>query len=336
MLKTIFYLNLFLTSSLFADESMRLSVREMVDNYFNNTDRCEFSNSFYCHQPKYYDFQSALEHTLSSSQLNEYLVKDEKSVFIPLELNNHELLMLAASTSLGVVAFNNDQEISDLIKRNNTVVANTISAVGNFYGSFAFGTIAAGSYFLGVHYDNDGLKKVGIFIVSAEVAQSIITEAVKLTFKRERPDMGDGPYHFYQPGNNSFWSGHTATAFTLATVISEMYKDDYPVVPYVAYGLATLTAYGRVHDNRHWASDVIMGGIAGHLIAKLSLSALNNDGKRGGLTVYPSVDYETGTVMANFKWTPKEKLAPFKCEKLPEGELKISACIKEAFERSKK
>jgi membrane-associated phospholipid phosphatase len=31
------------------------------------------------------------------------------------------------------------------------------------------------------------------------------------------------------------------------------------------YGAATLTAMARVNDDRHWTSDVIIGGLIGHL-----------------------------------------------------------------------
>jgi membrane-associated phospholipid phosphatase len=275
---------------------------------------------------------------MTSDTLNSYLARDrERSIFIPLELTNSELITLAAATSLGVVAFKYDQEISDTIKSNNSKIANTLSSVGNFYGSgYGMGIVAAGSYFLGMYYDNNQLKRVGLFVIGAELAQAIVTTAVKDSFGRVRPSGDRGPYDFFEAGNKSFFSGHTATAFTLATVVSEMYKEDYPVVPYVAYGLAALTAYGRVHDNHHWASDVIIAAVAGHLIAKLALSSFNGDTDRGGLLFYPSIDPVSGTIMANFEWTPKTPEAPMKCAKMPEGNAKISACLEEAFNKSAK
>ncbi len=86
-----------------------------------------------------------------------------------------------------------------------------------------------------------------------------------------------------------------------------MYKEEYPVVPYVAYGLAALTAYARVHGDNHWASDVIAGAVAGHLIAKLSMSYLNKDGKRSGVTVTPELDPNGDGFRIYVKWTPKSK-----------------------------
>jgi hypothetical protein len=34
------------------------------------------------------------------------------------------------------------------------------------------------------------------------------------------------------------------------------------------YGAATLTAMARVNDDRHWTSDVLIGGLIGHLSAR--------------------------------------------------------------------
>lgn len=273
---------------------------------------------------------------LNANDLEGYLDRDtEKSIFIPLELSNSELITLAAATSLGVVAFNHDQEIMDVVQRHKSDTTRKIADAGNLFGSTAFMPIAAGSYFLGVYFQDNRLKQVGLFIVGSSLAQSIVTESVKRTFGRERPNKGDGPYSFFNPGNKSFYSGHTAEAFTIATVISEMYKDDYPVVPWVAYGFATVTAYARMHDQAHWASDVLIGAVAGHLITKLAMNAFKgNPDERGGLEIYPSFDPSTGTIMVYANWSPKEHEAPLKCSKLPDGMAKVDACIKEATEKS--
>lgn len=271
---------------------------------------------------------------LDSYQLNSYISQngEAKSYFIPLSLNDKELVILAASTSLGIVAFKNDQEIMDVVQRNKSKTTETLTNIGNFYGSSAFGFVAAGSYFLGVYYDNNNLKQVGLFTVSATAAQFIIGQGIKAIFGRERPTVGDGPYEFFQAGQKSFYSGHTSTAFALATVISETYKSDYPIVPWVAYGLAAVTAYGRVHGENHWASDVIIGGIAGHLITKLTMNFINkNTDGRGGFEVIPGYDHKSGTVSVLFNWKEKQPEAPLKCHKMPDGMLKVDACIAEAL-----
>lgn len=327
------------SSLLFAGnvEDVKIDTRSLARQYLDEVRACE-KDIMAC--PRNYNPRDLNNNPnlLSAEYLNSILAKDkERSIFIPLELNNSELITLAAATSLGVVAFKYDQEILDTIQRNDSKVANMIESVGNFYGSgFGMGAVAAGSYFLGMYYDNNQLKKVGLFIVGTEIAQAIVTAAVKNTIGRSRPSEDQGPYTFFQAGSKSFYSGHTATAFALATVVTEMYKDDYPVVPYVVYGLAALTAYARVHGNNHWPSDVIAGAVAGHLIAKLAMSAFSKESDRGGLKFYPSFDPRSGTVMANFEWTPKIPEEPLKCSKMPDGESKIRACFEEALNKPKR
>lgn len=260
----------------------------------------------------------------------------EKSFFIPLSLNNQELLALAAATSLGVVAFSYDQEIMDTVQNNQTTITKQVETVGNFLGTGAPAVgIAAGSYFLGVFYKDSKLKQVGLFMIGASVANGLITTAVKETFARMRPNEDEGPYRFFEPGNKSFWSGHTSQAFTVATVISEMYKEDHPIVPYIAYGVASITAYARMHDKAHWSSDVITGAIAGHLITKLFLSSQKEDHDgRGGLEIFPSYDIKTGTIMLVFEYKQKMTPTPMQCSKIEDENLRLSACIEEVFAKT--
>jgi membrane-associated phospholipid phosphatase len=242
---------------------------------------------------------------LNSYDLDNYLSQDtEKSIFIPLALDNAELLTLAAATSLGVIAFKNDQDIMDVVQRHKSNTTAQIANVGNFLGTGTAGlAIAAGSYFVGVYFENNKLKRAGLFMVGASLATSIVTLAAKTTFGRARPNTGEGPYSFFNSGAMSFYSGHTGQAFTIATVISEMYKDDYPVVPYLAYGVAAITAYARMHDQAHWASDVIIGAVAGHLVTKLAMNAMNRNSEgRGGVEIYPGIDPTTGSFMIFLEW----------------------------------
>jgi len=71
-----------------------------------------------------YQKQKAIN-LLDASYLNKILEIDkEQSIFIPLELKNEELIALAAATSLGVIAFTNDQQITDTVQKNNSTVEN--------------------------------------------------------------------------------------------------------------------------------------------------------------------------------------------------------------------
>lgn len=229
---------------------------------------------------------------LTPEQLSEVLSADtQPSRYIPIISTNENLLTLALATSLGVVAFHYDQQIMDVIQNHKSTTTESISSIGNFLGSGAVIPLAAGTYYLGLYYNNNKLQKAGLFTVGSVLATGAVTMAVKTIVGRARPYQGKGPNSFLNFGDQSFFSGHTAIAFSMATVFSEIFKSDYPVVPWVAYGLATLTAYARVHDQQHWASDVIVGAAAGHLVTKLFLNELGEDYEiKNGFSLMPVYD----------------------------------------------
>jgi membrane-associated phospholipid phosphatase len=94
-----------------------------------------------------------------------------------------------------------------------------------------------------------------------------ISSAVKYTVGRSRPDVAGTNIEFRPfSGSASFPSGHTAAAFAIATAVADQTHD--PWSDYLLYGAASVTALSRINDNRHWASDVLIGGLIGHLSAR--------------------------------------------------------------------
>jgi membrane-associated phospholipid phosphatase len=64
----------------------------------------------------------------------------------------------------------------------------------------------------------------------------------------------------------SFPSGHAASAFAVATVISERYRE-HRWIPWVAYGTATFLALTRLPDQAHFGSDIFFGAAMGYGIS---------------------------------------------------------------------
>ena len=84
---------------------------------------------------------------------------------------------------------------------------------------------------------------------------------LKSLIGRERPPISNDPFKFHpfnlHDSTNSFPSGHTTVAFALATSFAREIKGTWDDVLF--YSMATATAYARMHDNRHWMSDVVFG-----------------------------------------------------------------------------
>ncbi|MEE9251281.1 MAG: phosphatase PAP2 family protein [Alphaproteobacteria bacterium] len=136
--------------------------------------------------------------------------------------------------------------------------------------------IIAGSFGAYALAEMLGLKREKATALSAFQSFALtagLISGVKYVTGRERPENTGDRFDFDGPAegdfNASFPSGHAGHAFAVASVISEMYKEDNPWVPWVTYPLATGTVLARVDDNRHWFSDVFLVGAFGYFIGKM-------------------------------------------------------------------
>ena len=95
---------------------------------------------------------------------------------------------------------------------------------------------------------------------------------MKYTVDRTRPNGERG----------SFPSGHTATAFMGATLLAHEYGHKSVWIPIAGYTVATATGIMRILNNRHYASDVLVGAAIGIATAELAYwasDAIFNDRK---------------------------------------------------------
>lgn len=100
--------------------------------------------------------------------------------------------------------------------------------------------------------------KVGLMLTGGIIMLGTV-HALKSTTNIERPDKSN---------SDSFPSGHTANAFFGAAVLAEEYKDQSIFYPIAGYTVATATGVFRILNNKHWASDVLVGAGIGILSAK--------------------------------------------------------------------
>ncbi len=162
------------------------------------------------------------------------------------------------------------QKISQENKsRFQTFISNSVSGLGlGMVQSIGLG----GTTIVAFASKNKKLQQTVIIWAGSLLINSIVTDHLKISFQRHRPNSGD-PYNTFdwRKGpklNKSFPSAHTSNAFTTATVFATQYKTTKWVPP-VAYTLASLVGLSRIYDNAHWASDVLAGAAAGFLSAQV-------------------------------------------------------------------
>lgn len=112
----------------------------------------------------------------------------------------------------------------------------------------------------GVKGKNKVLDQMALMLITTGITTAFVTP-IKYQTKRLRPD---------DSSNNSFPSGHTATAFAAAEMLNQEFKDISVWYGYGGYAVAIATGTLRMYNNKHWLSDVIAGAGFGILSTKLT------------------------------------------------------------------
>ena len=87
-----------------------------------------------------------------------------------------------------------------------------------------------------------------------------VVYSLKQTTRVMRPDGSNA---------HSFPSGHTATAFMTATMLTKEYGHKSPWIGIGAYSVAAATGLMRMANNKHWLSDVLAGAGIGILSTEI-------------------------------------------------------------------
>lgn len=147
--------------------------------------------------------------------------------------------------------------------------SHTASRVGNLVGSGlvypALLALSIGGKVVG----SEGLYGVSSRALKSTVVAGASGLLLKVIIGRNRPANSPDnnlSFHPFRFKDNSFPSGHTALAFALATSFSREIRGKWDDAAF--FSLASLTAYARMHDDRHWFSDVVFGAGVGVLSAR--------------------------------------------------------------------
>lgn len=161
---------------------------------------------------------------------------------------------------------------SDLRRRSTDAsVSDELAEIGNDLGTWKKTApfLAAGALGGGALLDGLSGAGRGASVLAGVVAGSMASEALNRAVGRGRPAWGRGAYSFRPfTGHASFPSGHAAYLFSVAGAVDAATDGWLPAA--AAYGAAGLSAYGRVYEDRHWLSDVVVGAVLGSTVSRLA------------------------------------------------------------------
>jgi len=116
---------------------------------------------------------------------------------------------------------------------------------------------------------------------SLSIAVSAVFEgAAKYTFSRRRPASAENSRDFeFFSTHSSFPSGHTTVAFALAKSLSDDIDRRWATCG--LYAVAAASAWARLIDDMHWASDLVAGAAVGYTSAVLVRSRILGPARTG-------------------------------------------------------
>lgn len=178
---------------------------------------------------------------------------------------------LAESAAVaGVVALTYifDKDIRSEFAGSHHGVARGITDVGNDLSNpFLHLGVAAAFYGVGAAASDVQVMRLGEEMGEALLLADTATFVLKGAIGRGRPYASDSNSSYrplqFKDGYDSLPSMHTASSFALAHVVAS--KTRSLPAKIACYAAASVVAFSRVYQGKHWASDVIVGAAIGEL-----------------------------------------------------------------------
>ena len=138
--------------------------------------------------------------------------------------------------------------------------------VSRFGAAYTVIPVAAGFYSVGAIVDDAKARETGVLATEALLDSLIVQSVLKPVAGRDRPNVAHQNQKWLD-GGASFPSGHAIEAWALASVVAHEYSHR-KWVPFVAYGMASVTGMARFTAQQHYASDIVAGAAMGWFIGR--------------------------------------------------------------------
>ncbi len=209
------------------------------------------------------------------------IIEDSKDTF--LRRDNVTALLLAGGASIAMHNSDADDKLAGNFERHRVFQGFTdesLDVIGNPGTHFA----VTGLWYALSAQSRDELNKERAWtMMTALSVTGLTTAGLKAIRDNKTPN-----------GRSWAWpSGHTASSFTVASVLDEFYG---PKVGIPAYALASLVGYRMMDTGDHWASDVVFGATLGWVVGH-TIAGKHKQLEIAGFKVLPYIGNADGPVM---------------------------------------
>ncbi len=215
-----------------------------------------------------YVFESA---TTNATNWPERIVRDSKECF--LRPANLTALLLAGGASAVMHNSGADKKLNENFDDDHVFRGfgdEGLNVIGHPWTQFGMATLW---YAVSAKNQDEFNKARAQTMIEALSVTGVVTMGLKAIRNNDSPN-----------GKNWAWpSGHTASSFTVASVLDEFYG---PKVGIPAYALASLISYRMLDTGDHWSSDIVFGATLGWVVGH-TIAGKHKQLEIAGFTVLP-------------------------------------------------
>jgi len=222
----------------------------------------------------------------------------------PARISKADLPAIGAVAAGGLVLYSLDGQIRHAFhmsrSRLNDDIAEQAEKLGN--GGYDAAIVAAYGG-LGLLLKDARMQDTALLAAESFLAANAAGTLLKYTVGRARPYAEDGKRRFtpfrFKSARTSFPSGHTVSAFSIASVFAA--RSESRTVKVLAYSLASSVALQRIYTDKHWASDTLAGAAIGTAVGRW-VAAKKEKGGSSSVLLLPvySRNYAGASAVLNF------------------------------------
>jgi len=220
----------------------------------------------------------------------------------PLDVKGNGLIgTLAVAGAVGLT-YVFDSDIRDKVLGTKSSALDSATDVGEIIGNPLVHLGVAGIFYGGgILADSPKWREVGAMLGEAALLADASTLILKQAIGRSRPFVsGDkGSFRPFQFSNDydSMPSMHTASSFAMASVLASTSESLFVKTLY--YSLATFVGFSRMYQDKHWASDALLGAAIGELCGRV---VTRYHASRTGLALAPAVSGDSVSLAVVGRW----------------------------------
>ena len=222
----------------------------------------------------------------------------------PLDTKGYGLIGTLAVTGAVGLTYVFDEDIRNKLEGKKSKGMDTATDVGNVLGNpFLHLGIAAAMYGTGILAESPRWKETGEMLGHAILLADTTTFVLKETIGRARPfaknDKGSFRPGQFKSDYDSLPSMHTSSSFAMASVMAATSESLPTKILY--YSAATFVGFSRIYQDKHWASDVILGATIGELCGRIVTATYVNK-SRNKVSLVPLVSENSAGLAFLGRW----------------------------------